>query len=143
MLDWPSDPSAHRPLKLILIGTLALGALASLAKPFAIPGFPAWLMAPAWTLNYILMAIAAWLAWQRGGWRTWAMTLYAAQLVLGLFWRSYGQSDYEPVLAVLLIICMLATLVALLRRNAAAALAFLPCLAWILFLASSSFGRVH
>jgi tryptophan-rich sensory protein len=137
----PPDGEARRPLKLILIGTLALGALASLAKPAPVPGFPFWLIAPTWTLNYILMAIAAWLAWKRGGWRTWAMTLYAGQLVLSLFWRSWP----GPILAALLILLMLLTLAALFRRNAAAALAFLPCLAWIVFLALSSFGhwRVH
>ena len=135
----PPDSDARRPLKLILIGTLALGALASLAKPAPIPGFPFWLIAPAWTLNYILMAVAAWLAWQRGGWRTWAMTLYAGQLVLSLFWRSWP----GPILAALLLLLMLLTLIALFRRNAVAALAFLPCLAWIAFLTLSSLGRVH
>lgn len=145
MRDISSDPSAQRPLKLILIGTLAIGALASLAKIHPVPGFPFWLIAPAWTLNYILMAIAAWLAWKSGGWRTWAMTLYAGQLVLGLFWRTYAQTGAGPILAVLLILLMLAALVALFRRNAVAALAFLPCLAWIIFLALSGLGqgRVH
>jgi len=141
----PPDGEARRPLKLILIGTLALGALASLAKPAPVPGFPFWLIAPTWTLNYILMAIAAWLAWKRGGWRTWAMTLYAGQLVLSLFWRTYWHTGPGPILTVLLILLMLATLVALFRRNAVAALAFLPCLAWIVFLALSGLGqgRVH
>ena len=141
MRDISSDPSAQRPLKLILVGTLAIGALASLAKIHPVPGFPFWLIAPAWTLNYILMAIAAWLAWKRGGWRSWAMTLYAGQLVVGLFWRSWS----APILTALLILLMLATLVALFRRNAVAALAFLPCLAWIVFLALSGLGqgRVH
>ena len=138
-----SDPSAHRPLKLILIGTLAIGALASLAEIQPVPGFPFWLIAPAWTLNYILMAIAAWLAWKRGGWRTWAMTLYAGQLVLSLFWRTYSHSQAPagPILAGLLILLMLLTLAALFRRNAVAALAFLPCLAWIVFLALSGLGQ--
>jgi tryptophan-rich sensory protein len=135
--DISSDPSAQRPLKLILVGTLAIGALASLAKIHPVPGFPFWLIAPTWTLTYILMAIAAWLAWKRGGWRTWAMTLYAGQLVLGLFWRSWP----VPLLTALLILLMLATLVALFRRNAAAALAFLPCLAWIVFMALSGLGQ--
>jgi len=140
-MELPPESSAQRALKLILIGTLAIGALASLAKIHPVPGFPFWLIAPTWTLNYILMAIAAWLAWKRGGWRTWAMTLYAGQLVLSLFWRSWP----GLFLTALLILLMLATLAALFRRNAAAALAFLPCLAWIVFLAWSGLGhgRVH
>jgi tryptophan-rich sensory protein len=143
LLEFPSDPSAQRALKLILIGTLAIGALASLAKIHPVPGFPFWLIAPTWTLNYILMAIAAWLAWQRGGWRTWAMTLYAGQLVLSLFWRTYSQIGTGLILTALLILLMFTTLVALFRRNAAAALAFLPCLAWIVFLAWSGLGQGH
>jgi benzodiazapine receptor len=139
LLELPPDPRARRPLKLILIATLALGALGSLAKPAPVPGFPFWLIAPVWTLIYILMAVAAWLAWKKGGWRTWAMTLYAGQLVLTLFWRTWP----SPVLAALLILLMLLTLAALFRRNAAAALAFLPCLAWIAFIAWSSLGQWH
>ena len=144
-MELPPDRSAQRALKLILIGTLAIGALASLAKIQPVLGFPFWLIAPTWTLNYILMAIAAWLAWKRGGWRTWAMTLYAGQLVLSLFWRTYAQTGAGPILTALLILLMLATLVALFRRNAVAALAFLPCLAWIVFLAWSGLGhgQVH
>ena len=67
------------------------------------------------------------------------MTLYAGQLVLSLFWRSWP----GPILAALLLVLMLLTLIALFRRNAVAALAFLPCLAWIAFLTLSSLGRVH
>lgn len=141
MLELPSDPPARRTLKLILIGTLAVGTLASLERPAPVPGLPFWLIAPAWTLTYILMSVAAWLAWQKGGWRTWAMTLYAGQLVLSLFWRTWP----GPILALGLILLMALTLVALLRRNAVAALAFLPCLAWIVFLTLPSLGqwRMH
>jgi tryptophan-rich sensory protein len=139
--ELPPDPQARRALKLFLIASLAAGALASLAKPVPVPGLPFWLIAPAWALIYILMAIAAWLAWKKGGWRTWAMTLYAVQLVLNLFWRTWPGPD----LALVLILLMLLTLAALFRRNAVAALAFLPCLVWIVFIALSSVGqwRLH
>jgi len=71
------------------------------------------------------------------------MTLYAGQLVLSLFWRTYSQTGPGPILACLLILLMLLTLAALFRRNAAAALAFLPCLAWIVFLAWSGLGHAR
>lgn len=135
----PPDPGARRPLKLLLIASLAIGALASLAKPMSVPGLPFGLIAPLWTLNYILMALAAWLAWKKGGWKTWAMTLYAGQLVLNLFWRIWP----APSLSLLLILFMLLTIVALWRRNSLAALAFLPCLAWIIFLTVSSITHWH
>lgn len=139
MFELPPDPQNRRPLKLLLIASLAVGALASLARPMSVSGLPFWLIAPLWTLDYILMALAAWLAWQKGGWRTWAMTLYAGQLVLNLFWRSWPL----PSLSLLLILFMLLTLVALWRRNSLAALAFLPCLAWIIFLTVSSITHWH
>ena len=139
MLDLPPDPQGRRPLKLILIATLAIGALASVARPMPVPGLPFWLIAPVWTFIYILMAVAAWLAWKKGGWRTWAMTLYAGQLVLNLLWRSWPTSP----LTLVLILFMLLTLIALFRRNSWAALAFLPCLAWIVFLAMSSVAHWH
>lgn len=137
MLD--IDPGARRALKLLLIGTLAAGALAALARPTGIPGLPFGLIAPVWTLIYILMAVAAWLAWKKGGWRTWAMTLYAGQLVLNLFWRAWP----TQILSLLLVLFMLLTLVALWRRNSWAALAFLPCLAWIVFVTVSSITHWH
>ena len=138
MLEFAPDPGGRRVLKLLLIASLAVGALASLARPMPVPGLPFWLVAPAWTLIYILMAVAAWLAWKKGGWRIWALTLYAGQLVLNLFWRHWP----GPGLGLGLDLLMLLTLIALLRRNAAAGLAFLPCLAWVLFLTLPSLGRL-
>jgi benzodiazapine receptor len=117
--------------------SLAIGALAALARPAPMAGLPFWLMAPVWTLNYMLMAVAAWLAWRNGGWKTWATTLYAGQLVLNLFWRTWP----IPMLALVLDFMMLLTLVAFAWRNLFAALAFLPCLAWILFLTLPGLGQ--
>ena len=137
MLEFAPDPGGRRVLKLLLIASLAIGALASLAAPMPVPGLSFWLIAPVWTLIYILMAMAAWLAWKKGGWKTWAMTLYAGQLVLGLFWRHWP----DPGLGLGLDLLMLLTLIALLRRNALAGLAFLPCLAWVLFLTLPGLGQ--
>lgn len=67
------------------------------------------------------------------------MTLYAGQLVLNLFWRTWPGN----ALSFLLLLFMILTLVALWRRNSWAALAFLPCLAWIVFLTISSIAHWH
>ncbi len=67
------------------------------------------------------------------------MTFYTGQLILNLFWRIWP----GPALALCLIFFMLLTLVALSRRNSFAALAFLPCLVWIVFLTISSFTHWH
>lgn len=133
MLDLPPDPQARRPLKLLLIASLAIGALASLAKPAPIAGLAFWLAAPGWTLFYIVMAVAAWLAWKNGGWKTWAITFYAIALVLTLFWRTWP----SPFLALGTDLVMLLTLIAFWRRNGWAALAFLPCLVWTFYLTLS------
>lgn len=139
MLEFAPDPGGRRVLKLLLIASLAIGALASLARPMPVAGLPFWLIAPVWTLIYILMAVAAWLAWKKGGWRTWAMTFYAGQLVLNLFWRTWP----VPAIALVLDFFMALTLAALLRRNRWAALAFLPCLAWTVFLTISNIAQWH
>jgi tryptophan-rich sensory protein len=138
MLELPPDPAGRRPLKLLLIASLAIGALASLAKPQPVPGLAFWLIQPAWTLIYILMAVAAWLAWKKGGWKSWALTLFAGQLVLSLFWRTWP----SPALGIGLALLMLLTLIAFLHRNVLAALAFLPCLMWVLFLTLPQIGTL-
>lgn len=139
MFDLPPDPQARRPLKLFLIASLAAGALASAVKPAFTIGWPFWLAAPAWTFFYIVMAVAAWLAWKNGGWKSWAVTLFAAALVLTLFWRTWA----SPLLALGLDLVMLLALIAFWRRNALAAVAFLPCLGWILYVTLPSLGHWH
>ncbi|MDD5383179.1 MAG: tryptophan-rich sensory protein, partial [Candidatus Margulisbacteria bacterium] len=52
-----------------VIGSLAMTPsiatwYTALNKPFFTP--PNWLFGPAWTLLYLMMAIAAWLVWDQG-----------------------------------------------------------------------------
>ena len=67
----------HRDLTLALFVALVLGGgtligfmtlpgawYAGLAKPPFNP--PNWIFAPAWTLLYVLVAVAGWRTWQRG-----------------------------------------------------------------------------
>jgi benzodiazapine receptor len=128
-LDFAPDPKGTRALKFFLIATLAVGALAGLAaRPLPIAVAP-WLIAPAWTLSYGLMAVAAWLAWKHAGLKSAAMALYAAQLTLNLFWRL----SPIPALGVAMDLAILATLIMFAWHNRVAALTLLPCLAWSLF----------
>lgn len=135
-VDFAPDPKKTRALKLFLIGTLAVGALASvLAKPLPIL-LPSWSIAPLWTLSYGLMAVAAWLAWKKAGSKSGVMMLYIVQLALGLAWRVLP----VPVLGVAMDLAMLVTLVQFAWRNLLAALTFLPCLAWNLFVSAPITG---
>src|SRR5512143_2665664 len=49
---------------------------------------PSWLFAPAWTLLYLLMAIAAWLVWREHGFRETRITLslFLIQLAANALW---------------------------------------------------------
>src|SRR5512145_1132579 len=59
---------------------------ASLQKPAWTP--PGWIFGPVWTALYIMMAVAAWLVWKRGGFgrqRT-ALSLFLLQLLFNGLW---------------------------------------------------------
>jgi tryptophan-rich sensory protein len=129
LLDSTPDSKQTRALKLFLIATLAVGAVASVvARPSPVPVAP-WLVAPLWTLSYILMAVAAWLAWKRTGLHSPALTFYAVQLALNLVWRVWP----VQLLGWAMDFVVLATLIVFARRNLVAALTFLPCVIWSLF----------
>jgi benzodiazapine receptor len=108
-----------------------------LAKPAWTP--PNWLFGPAWTILYILMAVAAWLVWRQSehpGTRS-ALISYIVQLILnGLWsWIFLGQQRIGLALLDLLIlwIAVLATLILFLRVHRRYGLLLLPYLAWITF----------
>lgn len=109
-----------------------------LARPHWAP--PAWLFGPVWSALYLLIAIAAWLVWQRHGWHRarGALALFVVQLGanalwswLFFAWRLGGPAFAEIVILWLLIV---ATLVAFWRlRVRLAAGLMLPYLAWVSF----------
>ena len=128
-LDPAPDPQKIRALKYFLIATLAVGALAAaMARPLPVAIAP-WLITPLWTLTYGLMAVAGWLAWKRAGLRSPALAGFAVQLAFNLVWRAWP----VPLLGAAMDLAMLATLILFAWRNWLAALTFLPCLAWSLF----------
>ena len=128
-LDSAPDPRQTRPLKLFLIATLTVGALASaMAKPLPVP-VASWAIAPLWTLSYGLMAVAAWLAWKKTGLRSTTLAAFAIQLALNLVWRAWP----VPPLGMAMDFAMLATLILLAWRAPKAALVFLPAMAWVVF----------
>ncbi|HVW73570.1 MAG TPA: TspO/MBR family protein [Rhizomicrobium sp.] len=135
-LDFAPDPKQIRVLKFFLIATLVVGALAgAVARPLPV-AIPSWTIAPLWTLSYGLMAVAGWLAWKRAGLKSPAFVFYVTQLVLNLAWRAWPM----PLAGAALDVAMLVTLILFARRNWLAALTFLPCIAWILFISVPTNG---
>jgi tryptophan-rich sensory protein len=143
----------HRPLQLpALAGWLlltfvfaAIGAFASsqaadfyqqLDRPAWAP--PAWLFGPAWSLLYLLMAIAAWRV-QRTSVSTArsALTLYVVQLVANALWTwlffswRLGALAFAEILVLWLLIA--ATIRAFGRHDRWAALLLVPYIAWVSF----------
>jgi tryptophan-rich sensory protein len=132
----------------------ALGALATaqsvgtwyqtLAKPSFNP--PDRVFGPVWTALYILMAVAAWLAWRSAGWRAArpALMLFALQLALNLGWsllffgaRWIGGALVEVVL---LWFAIAATIAAFRRHSQWAGILMMPYIAWVTFATALNFA---
>lgn len=108
----------------------------ALDKPSWTP--PDWLFGPAWTVLYIMIAVAGWLVWKSAGFGpalwAWALNL----LFNGAWsWLMFGRRQIAAALADAL--AMLVTIVAfmLLARTASetAVWLFVPYLAWVTFAA--------
>jgi translocator protein len=112
----------------------------TLHKPAWTP--PNWVFGPAWTTLYILMALAAWLVWRRGGWtaRRGALGLFAVQLVLNAAWSGLFFTLRSPGVAfaeIMLLWCViLATLWSFGRVSSLAASLFVPYLLWVTYAAT-------
>ncbi|HKI02070.1 MAG TPA: TspO/MBR family protein [Thermoanaerobaculia bacterium] len=131
----------------------AIGGLASanagdfyreLIRPEWAP--PAWLFAPAWTVLYLLMGIAAWLVWREDGFReaSTALTLFLIQLAanalwswLFFVWHLGGFAFGEVLILWLLILC---TMIAFWRVRPLAGALLLPYLGWVTFASALTFS---
>lgn len=106
----------------------------SLDKPSWTP--PDWLFAPAWTLLYILIAIAGWLVWKQAGFGA-ALAVWAANLIFNGAWSWLMFGRRNIALALLDACAMLATIIAFIAlaqpNSGTAAALFVPYLAWVLF----------
>lgn len=116
----------------------------TLEKPPFTP--PNWLFAPAWTLLYIMMGVAAGIVWSRGFHHVWVKTAlyhFGFQLVLNAAW-SITFFGYQSPLIALFIIAGLITLVLITYRwfkvvNDTAAYLLLPYIFWLFFAAALNF----
>ena len=136
----------HRPslilfLVAVVSGGLAIGYLTAPGEWYAQltkPGFnpPAWVFGPAWTVLYVLIAVAGWRVWRRepGGW---PMRLWWTQMVLNFSWSPVFFSAHRIGLALIVVLLLLAAILAFIatvwRRNRVAAWLFAPYAAWVAF----------
>jgi tryptophan-rich sensory protein len=131
---------------LLCFAAASLGALfmpgawyAGLNKPPWNP--PAWIFGPVWSALYTMMAVAAWLVWQRGGVAAQRrpLGLFLAQLVLNAAWTPLFFGLHRPGVAFaeifLLWLAIAASLVAFRPVSRVAAWLLVPYLAWVSFAA--------
>lgn len=127
----------------VLIGTLTLpdGWYAALVKPPWTP--PNWVFGPAWTLLYVLIALAGHRSFQRapGGL---AIKLWIAQLLLNFSWTPIFFRAHLIEAALVVIAGVLLVIVAFIvrswHRDRVAAWLFVPYALWVSFALSLNAG---
>jgi len=140
-------------LKIILsvVACLLLGGISGIATKSAIMGWystlikpsfnpPNWIFGPAWTLLYILMAIAFALIWNAGTEKKEvkkAMKLFGLQLILNLIWSFLFFTMQNPAIAFIDIVILLIVINSTIRHFAAinktAGYLLIPYLLWVSF----------
>lgn len=120
------------------------GYYASLAKPSWAP--QPWIFGPVWTLLYLMMALAAWLVWRRGGWRVQRgpLSFYMLQLALNALWTPLFFGLRNPGLALLEIVLLGVAIVLTGRAfrtvSRTASWLLVPYLLWVVFAAALNFA---
>ena len=127
---------------MVCFSAASMGALflpgawyAGLNKPSWNP--PGWVFGPVWSALYTMMAVAAWLVWQRGGFvaQRWALTWFIIQLALNAAWTPLFFGLHLPSVAfgemLLLWAAIVATLRAFFQVNGLAGWLLAPYLAWV------------
>jgi len=106
-----------------------------LAKPEWTP--PGGVFAPVWTALYVMMALAAWLVWERGLVRREvqrALVWFAAQLILNAAWSPVFFGLKSPVAGLIIIIPLFIAVAGatseFFRANRWAGLLMLPYFVW-------------
>jgi len=110
----------------------------TLAKPAFNP--PDWIFAPVWSALYLMIAIAGWRVWRRGGREVrLALIVYAVQLALNLSWSFvfFGARSIGPALVVIgaLIVAIVVNAVLFRRIERVAGALLVPYAAWVAFAA--------
>ena len=100
---------------------------------------PSWLFGPVWTFLYLIMGIAAWIIWYKASWdrASWALGLFAFQLVLNAAWSPLFFGLQSPLAGLLAIIplwaAILVTLLLFWKISPFAGLLMVPYWLWVSF----------
>jgi translocator protein len=107
---------------------------AALNKPWFNP--PNWVFGPAWTVLYILIAIAGWRVWRRAP-QSAAMKIWWVSLGLNFLWSPVFFGSKQIGLGLVTVLAMLASIIAFTaaarRVDGTSSLLFLPYAAWVSF----------
>jgi benzodiazapine receptor len=132
-------------LLLFLVGVVGIGWLigatnlpgdwyAALAKPAFVP--PNWAFPVAWTLLYIMIAIAGWRTFRREPSGK-AMLAWAAQLALNFAWSPVMFTMHQIGAALVILVGMFVAITSYIviesSRDRLAAALFVPYAAWVAF----------
>lgn len=131
---------------LFALGTLALGTLSGLSSIRASDEYqdleapawapPGWVFGPVWTVLYLMVGTAAWMAWRAGASKG-TLGLWGAQLAANLAWTplffGLGERGWALVDIVILFALVVATIVAFARTEKRAAWLLAPYAAWVAF----------
>ena len=107
---------------------------AALAKPGFVP--PNWAFPVAWTILYIMIAVAGWRTFRREPSGR-AMQVWAAQLALNFVWSPVMFTMHQIGAALVILICLFVAIVTYISletsRDRLAAALFIPYAAWVAF----------
>jgi tryptophan-rich sensory protein len=138
----------------LIISLLMVAAIAATASAFTIsqipvwyrtlqkPSFspPNWLFGPVWTCLYVMIAIAAYLVWQRRNDSSFykaTRTVYFVQLLLNFLWSIVFFWMHQILGALIIIVLLLASIVVLIYRfnhfSKAASFLLVPYILWVSF----------
>ena len=104
-----------------------------------------WLVAPTWSLIYLVMAVAAWLIWREGGWihHSASARLFAVQWGFSVLWPPLFFGLHRPGLSFAEIAflwpLLIATTMSSWRLKRSAGILLLIPLVWITFSATLNF----
>lgn len=117
---------------------------AGLHKPSWNP--PGWVFGPVWSALYAMMALAAWLVWQRGGFlaQRRALVCFIVQLALNAAWTPLFFGLHRPAVAFVELLMLWAAIAVTLRAfhriDRLAGWLLVPYLAWVSFAAVLNFA---